>query len=96
MRDELRRVSLEVYGVEPGRLRIFFHYQPQFYRLHAHCQRADFVTPGCEAERAHLLSDVVTNLRLDGDYYAKRATLTYAVRVGEALHGLLRDRGALL
>jgi len=29
MRDELRRVAREVYGVSAGSLRIFFHYHPQ-------------------------------------------------------------------
>ena len=96
MRDELRRVARDVYGVSAGSLRIFFHYHPQFYRLHAHCVRAEHVNPGSECERAHLLTTVADNLRRDAAHYAEHATLTYKVRVGERLHGLLRDAGALL
>lgn len=55
---QLRAAAWEVYGVPAGKLRIFFHYHPQFYRLHAHCTRIEHVFPGCEAERAHLLSTV--------------------------------------
>lgn len=74
MRTTLLDVALQVYGVPHAKLRVYFHYRPQFYRLHAHCTRIENINPGCEAERAHLLSTVATNLRLCGDYYA-RATI---------------------
>ena len=94
MRDELRKCALEVYGVPASKLRIFFHYHPQFYRLHAHCCRAEHVCPGSECERAHLLTSVAHNLRQDADFY-KTATLTYKLKEGEYLHTLLRDAGLL-
>lgn len=84
MVEKLRSCALGIYGVEANQLRIFFHYHPQFYRLHAHCTRLA-VNPGCETERAHLLTTVAQNLRLDPDYYAK-ITLTYRLRIGESLH----------
>ena len=37
MRDALRAAAWDVYGVPASKVRVFFHYQPQFYRLHAHC-----------------------------------------------------------
>ena len=80
--------AADVYGVPATKLRVFFHYQPQFYRLHAHCTRAEHTNPGCECDRAHLLTTVAANLDLAPDYYA-RAPLTYKLRVGEKLHGLL-------
>ncbi|KAH8058691.1 m7G(5')pppN diphosphatase [Aureococcus anophagefferens] len=88
MRDALLAAARDYYGVPPSKLRVFFHYQPQFYRLHAHCTAAQHVTPGCECDRAHLLTTVAENLDLAPDYYA-RATLTYKLRVGEKLHGIL-------
>ena len=88
MRAALLRCAAEVYGVPATKLRVFFHYQPQFYRLHAHCTRAEHTNPGCECDRAHLLTTVAANLDLAPDYYA-RAPLTYKLRVGEKLHGLL-------
>ena len=94
MRAALLRCAAEVYGVPATKLRVFFHYQPQFYRLHAHCTRAEHTNPGCECDRAHLLTTVAANLDLAPDYYA-RAPLTYKLRVGEKLHGLLSAAGAL-
>ena len=88
MRAALLRCAADVYGVPATKLRVFFHYQPQFYRLHAHCTRAEHTNPGCECDRAHLLTTVAANLDLAPDYYA-RAPLTYKLRVGEKLHGLL-------
>ena len=88
MRAALLRCAADVYGVSATKLRVFFHYQPQFYRLHAHCTRAEHTNPGCECDRAHLLTTVAANLDLAPDYYA-RAPLTYKLRVGEKLHGLL-------
>ena len=93
MRAALLRCAAEVYGVPATKLRVFFHYQPQFYRLHAHCTRAEHTNPGCECDRAHLLTTVAANLDLAPDYYA-RAPLTYKLRVGEKLHGLLSAAGA--
>ena len=88
MRAALLRCAADVYGVSATKLRVFFHYQPQFYRLHAHCTRAEHTNPGCECDRAHLLTTVAANLDLAPDYYA-RAPLTYKLRIGEKLHGLL-------
>ena len=93
MRAALLRCAADVYGVPATKLRVFFHYQPQFYRLHAHCTRAEHTNPGCECDRAHLLTTVAANLDLAPDYYA-RAPLTYKLRLGEKLHGLL-SAGAL-
>ena len=73
----------------------WLRHQPQFYRLHAHCTRAEHVVPGCEAERAHLLTSVADNLRRDAGHYAA-ATLTYKLRIGERLHTLLEGAGKLL
>ena len=94
MRAALLQCAADVYGVPATKLRVFFHYQPQFYRLHAHCTRAEHTNPGCECDRAHLLTTVAANLDLAPDYYA-RAPLTYKLRVGEKLHGLLSAAGAL-
>ena len=88
MRDELRTAAERVYGVNPSQLRIMFHYHPQFYRLHAHCVRINAINPGSETERAHLLTTVANNLRMNEDYYSL-CTLSYSVRVGERLHQLL-------
>lgn len=85
MRDALRAAAADVYGVPREKVRVFFHYHPQFYRLHAHCATLQHVNPGVECDRAHLATTVASNIDLCPDYYQK-ATLTYKLRVGEALH----------
>jgi m7GpppX diphosphatase len=77
----------KIYGVEQDQLRVFFHYHPQFYHLHVHFTRSH-VNPGCEAERAHLLTDVIQNLEMDGEYYAKRS-ITIRLRERDALYKAL-------
>jgi m7GpppX diphosphatase len=77
------RVLEEVYGVPKNQLRIFLHYQPQFYHLHFHLTRLENGI-GCEVERGHLLADVIQNLEMDGEYYVRR-TITYKLRTNEAL-----------
>ena len=89
MARELLTAAERVYGVPAHKCRVFFHYHPQFYRLHAHCNRIEYVNPGCEVERAHLLSTVAANLRIAEGYYADNAILTYKLRKGEKLHKLL-------
>ena len=48
------RVVCDTYGVAAHQLRVFVHYQPQFYHLHVHFTRLHNDL-GCQVERAHLL-----------------------------------------
>lgn len=83
------QVLEEVYGVPKNQLRIFLHYQPQFYHLHFHFTRLENGI-GCEVERGHLLADVIQNLEMDGEYYLRR-TITYKLRTNEALAKRLKQ-----
>ena len=76
-----------VYGVARDQVRVFVHYQPQFYHFHVHFTRLENET-GCAVERGHLVSDILQNLEGDGDYYAKR-TITYKLKKGSALENLI-------
>lgn len=78
----------QIYGVSRDQLRIFFHYHPQFYHLHVHFTRLENEA-GCQVERAHLVTDVVQNLELDGEFYAKR-TMTYKIRSNDKLYKLIQ------
>ena len=68
------------------KLRIFLHYHPSHYHLHVHFT-ATTVDHGALTERAHLLHDVIENIKLDSAYYQKR-TLTAPLIKGHKLHGL--------
>ena len=84
------RVIAEVYGVPAEQLRIFVHYVPQFYQLHVHFTRLHNDV-GCQAERAHLVSDIVQNLRADGDWYLKRS-IRFKLPVTDALYLAMREQ----
>lgn len=82
--QECQKVIQEIYGLSPDMIRCFFHYQPQFYHAHIHFTRIHNEI-GAQAERGHLLQDVIQNLELDPEYYVKR-TITYALRIPDPLY----------
>lgn len=82
--QECQKVIGETYGVTSDMTRCFFHYQPQFYHAHIHFTRIHNEI-GAQVERGHLIFDVIQNLEMDPDYYAKR-TITYALKVSDPLY----------
>lgn len=66
------------YGLQTQQTRAFLHYQPSFYHLHVHYTNLVCNVPQARVERAHLLQDVINNLKSDPDYY-QRKTLHYKV-----------------
>ena len=87
MRSEGLAAIESVYGVARDQVRVFVHYQPQFYHFHVHFTRLENET-GCAVERGHLVSDILQNLEGNGEYYAKR-TITYKLMRGSALENLI-------
>ena len=83
----------DVYGVQPHELRVFVHYQPQFYHFHVHFTRLHSDL-GCQVERAHLLADIIDTLEADGNAYAKKLTLYYQLKANDKLLAKLVDDGA--
>lgn len=84
-----RATIATVYGVPADQLRVFLHYQPQFYHLHVHFTRLENEI-GCQVERGHLLADVIQNLELDGNYYSKR-TISYKLKTSSELYTLIQQ-----
>jgi m7GpppX diphosphatase len=78
-----------VYGVSVDQLRVFFHYQPQFYHGHIHFTRLQNEV-GAQVERGHLVSDVIQNLEMESDFYAKR-TITYTLKVTDPLYKQIQE-----
>jgi m7GpppX diphosphatase len=85
--QECPKVIEKTYGISSDMIRCFFHYQPQFYQAHIHFTRVHNEI-GAQVERGHLVQDVIQNLEMDPDYYAKR-TITYALRVTDPLYHLI-------
>jgi len=84
-----REAITRVYGVSADQLRVFLHYQPQFYHLHVHFTRIENEI-GSQVERGHLLLDVIQNLEMAHDFYAKR-TLTYKLKISSEMYSLIHQ-----
>ncbi|KAF7356652.1 Scavenger mrna decapping enzyme [Mycena venus] len=91
IRREASGISQEKWGIPPGGLRMYIHYQPSYYHFHVHIVNANYEAGmGMSVGQAHLLEDVIALLELDEKTpdipgIFERMTLTYGL--GEQ-HGL--------
>lgn len=90
MKEEGLKIIEKTYGVKSDQIRVFVHYHPQFYHFHVHFTRLHNEI-GSTVERGHLLSDIMQNLEMDSEYYAKR-TITYKLSVTSPLYLLLKEK----
>ncbi len=96
--EAMRAAALEQlarrHGFAPREVRLFLHYFPTFWRLHLHAAHLRCAVPGggLAVGRAVLLEDVLQNLRLDPDYYA-RASLVALLRAGSPHHAGFLEAG---
>ncbi|XP_062995553.1 m7GpppX diphosphatase [Elgaria multicarinata webbii] len=90
--QEGKEAIVKRFGIAGTRLRVYLHYQPSYYHLHVHFTALSYDAPGCSVERAHLLSDVISNLELDSWYYEKRP-LAFALRADEPLLKKFQEAG---
>lgn len=74
----------DTYNLPESQLRIYLHYQPSFYHLHAHFTYLKYEAPGIFTEKSHMLTNVISNIELIGDYY-QRVTLPFVVRENDSL-----------
>lgn len=65
------------FGIDSSQVRAYFHYQPSYFHLHVHFTNMKFDAPGIFCDRAHLLTTVISNIKLMPDYYQK-ATLVFS------------------
>ncbi|XP_043275055.1 m7GpppX diphosphatase [Venturia canescens] len=78
IRDKGTEAIVKKYDISSSKLRIYFHYLPSYYHLHVHFTQLSVEDAGIYAEKAHLLSTVISNIELLPDYYQK-VTLQFAV-----------------
>ena len=86
------RTVCETYGVVPTDLRVFVHYQPQFYHFHVHFTRLHSDL-GCQVERAHLLHEIIETLEREGKAYSHIKTLYYQLKENDKLLAKIRAAG---
>ncbi|XP_064483450.1 m7GpppX diphosphatase-like [Ornithodoros turicata] len=94
IRDKVHETLQTNFGIGPHKLRAYLHYQPSYYHLHVHFSEITYDAPGIQAERAHLISQVISNIELLDDYYGCVA-LNYVVKDGTPLHTVLKKAGAI-
>ncbi|KAH8295354.1 hypothetical protein KR018_010401 [Drosophila ironensis] len=90
LRESSKKAIFERYGVNPNKLRMYFHYQPSFYHLHVHINPVRNDAPGIWCEKSHMLDTVINNLELLPDYYEK-ATLPFVLYEGNKLLDLYEE-----
>ncbi|KAM9741687.1 m7GpppX diphosphatase [Menidia menidia] len=78
------------FDLPASKLRVYLHYQPSYYHLHVHFTKLGYEAPGCGVERAHLLSDVIQNLKSDPQFYQTR-TLHFPLRADDGLLAKFRE-----
>ena len=89
LKEEGLKTIEKIYGVKKDQIRVFVHYHPQFYHFHVHFTRLHNEI-GSQVERGHLISDIIQNLELDGDYYANR-TISYKLKISSPLYLLVQQ-----
>nr|CAG4645541.1 EOG090X06NK [Lynceus sp. MCZ IZ 141354] len=82
------------YGLPCSQLRFYFHYHPTYFHLHVHVTKLDYFPPGCSTEKAHLLDNVINNLRISDNYY-EIATLPVVTHEDDSLYQILKNQNLI-
>jgi m7GpppX diphosphatase len=61
----------EKYNILEENLLIYFHYHPSVWQLHIHFTNIKLINNSILIPRAHLVNQLIENLRIDSDYYKK-------------------------
>jgi len=66
-----KKCIFEKYELSEDSLLIFFHYHPSVWQLHLHFTNIKLINNSILIPRAHLVNQVIENLKIDSDYYKK-------------------------
>lgn len=91
IQKKIKQITRDKFPVKADELRIFVHYQPSYYHFHIHVVNVKHpgLGDGIAAGKAILLDDIIENLKLVPDYYAKKSI---GYLLGEN-HGLWQIEG---
>lgn len=79
-------------SISGDRLRCFIHYQPTYYHFHVHVVHVDMIEGvGALVGQAHLLDDVIDNLKTFGSDFYQKKTLTYQLGRNHELASLITE-----
>ena len=90
----LRRVKAKILDLFPFKsCMMYFHCPPSVWQLHLHVSApCDVLRTTNDMQKVQFLDDVMSNLGIDPDYYAK-ATLTYVLPIGHEFIRLYHGGG---
>ncbi|XP_069141596.1 m7GpppX diphosphatase-like [Argopecten irradians] len=80
------------FGVMSSKLRMYVHYQPSYHHFHVHFTHLALDAPGFEADRAHLLQDIIDNITMKADYYQLKSIM-FKVRECDGLYLKYKETG---
>jgi m7GpppX diphosphatase len=69
IRDRSLKAIRQLFGVNKGQVRVFFHYFPSYYHLHVHFAHTMREQLDFSPVRCHLMDTVIYNLEKDTFYY---------------------------
>ena len=78
------KVLQDRYGVQKDQLLVYVCYQPKYHRFKVHFSALEN-SATTNVEEYHLLTDIIQNLKFDGEFYAKR-TLCYRLNEADDLY----------
>lgn len=95
IRDKACKAIEDKYQVKQESLRIFIHYQPSYYHFHVHFQHLSLSgSAGASVGKAHLLDDIIDNIKVFGGDFYQRRTLMYSLGTKDPLLDGFRKRKA--
>jgi len=68
---DCKKTINEKYKIPEENLLIYFHYHPSVWQLHIHFTNIKLINNSILIPRAHLVNQVIENLKIDSDYYKK-------------------------
>ncbi|XP_065559508.1 m7GpppX diphosphatase-like isoform X2 [Artemia franciscana] len=92
IRGKSKEILKKKFNITPSQIRIYFHYQPSYYHLHAHVTFLQYSPPGINTEKSHMIDTVINNIKLIPDYYSK-GTLPFVVAEEDQLFQKYKDSG---
>lgn len=59
------------HNIDENKIRSYIHYHPSIWHLHIHFNHIDCLYATTSIDFSHQLTDIIQNLKIDGEYYKK-------------------------
>lgn len=86
----LKKIEEET-GLKEDQVMAYIHYPPSVYQLHVHFVQQPYSRSMRDCYRVHSLHSVISNLKIDGNYYAK-VSMHFQVSINSALYSAITSQ----